>query len=139
MYDKERIAVIVEDINMYLKKLEERKITSLSQLDDLNFYACSMLIFSILNRMIDLGDEIVKSEKLGYPLEIKEIFVLLSDKGIIDKKMQDKLRDLVIARNKFSHRYGAIKKEEVFNLIKEIKVVKEFVEIILEYVSKKEN
>ena len=137
MQDKERIAFIVEDINMYLKKLEDRKINSLSQLDDLNFYACSMLVFSVLNRMIDLGDEIVKEERLGYPLEIKDVFILLSDKGIINKKMEEKLRDFVIERNKFSHRYGTIKKEDVFNLIKEMKTVKEFVNIILKYVNKK--
>lgn len=101
MYDNERINRIVEDIRMYLKKLDEIGIKSVSQLDDLNFYACSMLIFSVLNRMIDLGDEIVKSNKWGYPIEIREIFSLLLQKKVIDEKMEEKLRDLIIIRNKF--------------------------------------
>jgi uncharacterized protein YutE (UPF0331/DUF86 family) len=93
-----------------------------------------MILFSILNRAIDLGDEIVKAKKLGYPLEIKEIFSLLADKEIIDKKLEEKMKDFVILRNKFSHRYGAINREDVFRLIHEMVFVNEFVGKIIQYV-----
>lgn len=138
MHDKEKIAFIVEDIKMYLQKLEKMKLNSAEDLkDDTKFYASSMILFSILNRTIDLGDEIVKDEKLGYPLEIREIFILLSDNKIISKTLEKRLRDLVISRNKLAHRYGSIKEKDIFNLTKEMKYVKEFVEIILKHVSGK--
>ena len=137
MHDYERISIIIDDINMYLRKIKEMPVKSENDLkDDLKFYATSMLIFSVLNRIIDLGDEIVKENKLGYPLEIKEIFVLLSEKSIISRKLETKMRDLVIARNKLSHRYGLIKTKDVFNLISDMKYAEEFVKEILKYLNK---
>ena len=73
-----------------------------------------------------MEDEIVKEKNLGYPLEIKEIFTLLSNNKIISKEMEVKLKDLIIARNKLAHRYGVLKKEEVFKLTKETEVIKNF-------------
>ena len=138
MYDLERISIIIDDIKSYLDKLEKMKISSESDLkDDMKFYASSMLIFSTLNRTIDLGDEIVKSDKMGYPLEIKEIFVLLSKNKVINKEMETKLRDLVIARNKLSHRYGMIKTKDVFNLTKDMKYVEKFLDDVLKHVNRK--
>lgn len=135
MYDKEKIAVIIDDLNMYLEKLEKMNIKSADDLnDDMKFYASSMLIFSVLNRTIDLGDEIIKSKKLGYPLEIKEIFTILSENKVIKKEMGDKLKDLVVARNKLAHRYGGVKTKDVFYLIKEIKLVRNFVDILLNHI-----
>ena len=123
MYDKERLMIIAKDIEMYLKKLDNIRIKSLKDLEnDLNFYASSMLIFSAINRVIDLGYEVIKGGNLGYPVEIKEIFALLSNNKIIDKRMETKLKDLVISRNKFAHRYGVIKAEDVFRAIKEVKI-----------------
>ena len=137
MHDYERISIIIDDINMYLRKIKEMPVKSENDLkDDLKFYATSMLIFSVLNRIIDLGDEIVKENKLGYPLEIKEIFVLLSEKSVISRKLETKMRDLVIARNKLSHRYGLIKTKDVFNLISDMKYAEEFVKEILKYLNK---
>lgn len=135
MYDKEKIAVIIDDLNMYLEKLEKMNIKSADDLnDDMKFYASSMLIFSVLNRTIDLGDEIIKSKKLGYPLEIKEIFTILSENKVIKKEMGDKLKDLVVATNKLAHRYGGVKTKDVFYLIKEIKLVRNFVDILLNHI-----
>ncbi|MEK6827020.1 MAG: HepT-like ribonuclease domain-containing protein [Nanoarchaeota archaeon] len=137
MHDKEKIMIIIEDIEMYLKKLENMKIKSQEDLkNDLNFYASSMLIFSAINRIIDLGDEVVKEEHLGYPTEIKEIFVLLLNKKIINKAMETKLKDLIISRNKLAHRYGAIKTEDIFKIIKEIKIIKEFSDLVLRHIKK---
>jgi uncharacterized protein YutE (UPF0331/DUF86 family) len=136
MFDKERINQIIEDIEMYLKKLEDMNIKSINDLDDLNYYASSMILFSILNRAIDLGDEVVKAKKLGYPMEIKEIFSLLSDKKIIDKKLGEKMKDFVRDRNKFSHRYNVIEQKDILRLIREIVFVKEFISKIVEYIKR---
>ncbi len=136
MYDKERISIIIEDIKKYFQKLRERNMKKLSDLDDLNFYACSMIIFSILNRTIDLGDEIINSKKFGFPSETKDIFVLLGENKVIIKKTEEKLKDLIRLRNKISHRYGSINKEDIFNAIEQVKVVEEFVNEISEYLKK---
>lgn len=136
MYDKERIIVIVEDIKKYSQKLRERNIKKVFELDDVNYYACSMIIFSIINRAIDLGDEIVNSKKLGFPSETKDIFILLGENKIINKKTEEKMRDLIRLRNKIAHRYGSMNKEDIFKAIEEVKIVEEFVSEIVEYIKK---
>jgi len=78
MYDIERTARIISDIEKYLRDLEELDIKEARDLaDKRNFYAISMVLFSILNRTIDLGEELVMANNLGMPSTYREIFKLL--------------------------------------------------------------
>ena len=137
MLNKERLNFIVEDINIYFEKLRKIAPTKENLNNDEKFLSTSMASFQILNRMIDLADEIVKIEKIGYPLQIKDLFTFLEEKNIIDKKLERKLKDLVISRNKFSHRYGNINKEEILLILKELDSVKNFIKVILAHLNKK--
>mgnify|MGYP001573672905 FL=1 len=137
MLNKERLNFIVEDINIYFEKLRKIAPTKENLNNDEKFLSTSMASFQILNRMIDLADEIVKIEKIGYPLQIKDLFTFLEEKNIIDKKLERKLKDLVISRNKFSHRYGNINKEEILLILKELDSVKDFIKVILAHLNKK--
>jgi len=81
MYDVERIGKIISDIERYFRdlELEGLNIKKVEDLEDRkDFYAISMVLFSILNRAIDLGDEIVMANNLGMPSTYKEIFRLLT-------------------------------------------------------------
>ena len=79
MYDLERITKIISEIEKYFKDLDEISIKGEDDLEDKrNFYACSMLIFSILNRVIDLGSEMVTANNFGIPVTYKDIFRLLA-------------------------------------------------------------
>ena len=137
MLNKERLNFIVEDVNIYFEKLRKISPTKENLNNDEKFLSTSMAIFQILNRMIDLADEIVKIEKIGYPLQIKDLFTFLEEKNIIDKKLERRLKDLVISRNKFSHRYGNITKEEILLILKELDSVKDFIKVILAHLNKK--
>lgn len=135
MLNKERVNFIVEDINIYFEKLKKIAPTKENLNNDEKFLSTSMAIFQILNRTIDLADEIVKIEKLGYPLQIKDLFTFLEEKNILEKRLGRKLKDLIIARNKFSHRYGNINKEEILLILKELDSVKDFVKVILAHLN----
>lgn len=137
MLNKERLNFIVEDINTYFEKLRKIAPTKENLNNDEKFLSTSMAIFQILNRMIDLADEIVKIEKLGYPLQIKDLFTFLEQNNLIDKKLERKLKDLIIARNKFSHRYGNINKEEILVILKELDSVRDFIKVILAHLNKR--
>lgn len=137
MLNKERLNFIVEDINIYFEKLRKIAPAKENLNNDEKFLSTSMAIFQILNRMIDLADEIVKIEKIGYPLQIKDLFTFLEEKKIIDKKLERKLKDLVISRNKFSHRYGKINKEEILLILKELDSVNDFIKVIILHLNKK--
>jgi len=127
MYDLEKINVIIDDINMYIRKIEGMDLSSMKKIDDLHFDACSMNCFSLLNKLIDLSEEIVRARDMGTPFKIRDLFDMLASAKIIDEKMALYIGNMVILRNKFSHRYDAITEKELLNFIRGIGKVKEFV------------
>jgi len=130
MYDKERIVVIIEEIESYFEELKSMDIKKLQDMDTIKFRAVSMDIFSIINKTIDLADEVSRAKNLGFPSEYKEIFTGLRMAKVIDEIMESKLKDLIILRNKISHRYSILKKEDIFKALKEVEIVKEFIEAV---------
>jgi len=129
MYDIERIVKIVSDIEKYFRDLEELKIEKMADIEDKrNFYALSMVLFSILNRTIDLANEIVMANNLGMPSTYKDIFRLLAKNGFIERELEKRLSNLVFYRNLLSHEYYELTEEDVFDIFKRINVVKQFVE-----------
>ena len=63
--NKERLLSIIRDIERFfcdLDSINVRKIEDLAS--NGRFYAVSMLLFSLINRAIDLGEEIVADKKL---------------------------------------------------------------------------
>ena len=130
MYDIERIGKIISDIERYFRdlELEGLNIKNVEDLEDRkDFYAISMVLFSILNRAIDLGDEIVMANNLGMPSTYKEIFRLLTRNEYIGKDMGEKLSNLVFYRNLLSHEYYDLTEEDVLEVFKKISIVKKFV------------
>jgi len=139
MYDLERIELIISDIEKYLEKIKSMNIKFEKDLkDDLKFYASSMLIFSTLNRLLDLCEEIVKTKKLGTPLEYKDYFEMLERAKIISEKRRKNMEWLIIIRNRLSHRYGKVNEKDIFDWIKDLKEVEDFVKDIQEEVKKNE-
>jgi hypothetical protein len=58
-YDEERIGTIFSDIQRYLKDFEGVGIHSVRDLDDKrNFYASSMILFSLLNRVFPFHESL---------------------------------------------------------------------------------
>jgi uncharacterized protein YutE (UPF0331/DUF86 family) len=136
MYDLERISLIIDDVNMYIGKIEGMKLLSMKNIDDLHFDACSMNCFSLLNKLIDLSEEIVRGREMGTPFKYRDLFDILASANVIDEKMAKEIGDLIILRNRFSHRYDAIKEKELLNFIKNIGKIKNFVKCIEGWVRK---
>lgn len=76
-----------------LKELRINKLEDLKRKD--KFYSCSMLIFSLINSAIDLGNEIISAKKLEMPHSYREIFEILSNRKIITKKWKLLLIDIL--------------------------------------------
>lgn len=129
MYDTERIARIISDIGKYLRDLEELDIKEARDLaDKRNFYAISMVLFSILNRTIDLGEELVMANNLGMPSTYKEIFKLLVKNKLIDANLGEGLSNLVFYRNLLPHEYYELTEKDVLDVSSRINIVNKFVE-----------
>jgi uncharacterized protein YutE (UPF0331/DUF86 family) len=129
--NKERITIIMADIEKYLKELEELNIKTLEDLKERkNFYSASMLLLTIFNRVIDLGQELVLRKKLGMPATYSEVFSLLRKANIINNKLFSELKDIVKLRNRLSHEYFVFTERDVFEGLKKIKIVKQFVKLL---------
>lgn len=130
MLDKEKISFIIEEVEIYIEKFKKRKNFD----DETIFLASSMIVFQILNRTIDLGDEILRGKKLGFPTDTKDIFNILGKNSIIKNDLSKNLKALVTLRNKFAHRDGKIEKENLKEFAEEdIKNVREFIDLIKIY------
>jgi len=77
-----------------------------------------------------LNSEIVRERNLGTPFKYRDLFDMLASIKIINKKMSKEIRDMIILRNKFAHRYGKITKKELLKFVTNIIKIKKFVKAI---------
>ena len=125
----EKVVSIFKDQERFLADLDSLHVTSVTSLDSKPiFYATSMLLFSIANRTIDLGEEIVASRKLGFPGKYREIFDLLLKDKVIDSKLHKDLLSLVHFRNLAAHEYHTFTAKDVFEAYSKVRCVLVFVE-----------
>jgi uncharacterized protein YutE (UPF0331/DUF86 family) len=131
-YDVERIGSIVSDIRRYFKDLEDIDVKAEKDLKDVkNYYSVSMLLFTIVNRTIDLGEEIVVAEGLGMPSTYRDIFTILADASIIDDTLRDELSGLVSYRNRLAHQYQALNERDIYRIYRRLGSVKAFAEAVV--------
>lgn len=131
MYDIQRIGKIIGDLNRFQDDLAGLNIRTVRDLNDKkNFYSASMLLFSILNRCIDLGEEIVTAKNVGTPATYRDIFVLLGRKKIIPPAMEQKLSSLMRLRNALAHEYEDFSEKDVFEGLRLVGVVSDFIIVV---------
>jgi len=118
VYDLERIARITGDIDRYLHDLSLISRQETTGPDDkIQFYALSMVLFSLLDSVIDLGSEVVAGSDLGVPSTYRHIFTLLAERGTIDREMLLRMSLLVSYRNRLAHEYGEITPDDLSRII----------------------
>lgn len=136
----EKIAKAIADIENWFKELEKLCIKNVEDLNDpRNFHTTSMLVFSIINRTIDIGEEVVAKERLGFPSSYREVFEILEKNSIINEKLKENLSRLVFYRNLFAHEYFSFSKKEVSDALQEVKEVETFVLRVKKFLKKKRN
>ncbi len=136
-FDLEKIGKAIDDICRYLEDLKETVITKEEDLFDKNkFYAASMAAFSIVNRCIDLGNEIISTCNFGIPTSYRDIFEILYRKKVMNEEIKDKFLTLVYYRNLIAHEYHRITEKELFTMVCIIPIVENFLEQIKKFVKK---
>ncbi len=131
MYDVERLGKMFSDIERYFSDLEAFRIKTPKDLEDKrNFYSVSMVIFSVINRTINVGEEVLSANNLGTPSTFKDIFFLLRKAGVINERMKNDLSELSSYRNLFSHEYQNLTEKDVYAALMKIGAVREFVKRI---------
>jgi uncharacterized protein YutE (UPF0331/DUF86 family) len=103
------------DIRRYILDPGDLNICRIQDPDDKrNFYAASMIRFSLLNWVFDLGSEVAIAHNLGIPSTYREIFVLMRKNELIENDLAHRMVGLVTFRNLLSHEYHGITKRKTF-------------------------
>ncbi|MFA6530532.1 MAG: HepT-like ribonuclease domain-containing protein [Candidatus Micrarchaeia archaeon] len=135
MIDLEQVSIMVRDIEKYLSDLEAMGINSKKDLEEREkYYALSMIVFAVMNRAIDIGNELISgSEKIQLPATYKETFEILSKNRIISKETELHMISLMKYRNAIAHNYYQISNDEIYSLKNKIQNVRAFVSEIKKY------
>jgi len=127
VYDRERIAIILADIDRYCADLRDFQVRSAENLHDKKYYyAVSRILFSLLNRVIDLGSEMVMGAGLGTPANYRDIFRLLK-KGGSSIEMNRSLSSLVYYRNLLSHEYHTFDESDLIEILARLPQISDFI------------
>jgi uncharacterized protein YutE (UPF0331/DUF86 family) len=134
-YDREQVSKIVSDIERYTTDLRELGITSREDLEDRRtLYALSMLLFTIINRALDLADEVIITNRLGMPQSYKEIFDILRRRRFIDRELAEEMAALVFYRNMIAHQYDDLTDDDLWSLFQRLDTTLLFVERMKEII-----
>lgn len=126
MLDKERIKIIISEIEHYSNEIEKIGIKSEKDLDNIKFPAVSMLLLSLINKVIDLGEEILANKKLGMPATYRDVFIILEKNNVIERNLSKNLQFLAKYRNILAHEYGTLYEKDIIFLLRKLNYVKEF-------------
>ncbi len=139
MIDKEQISVMVRDIERYLSDLQEIDIGSRKDLEEKEaYYAVSMIVFAVMNRVVDIGNEVISgSEKMPMPDTYKEAFEVLAHNQIISRGLATEMIRLMKYRNIIAHEYYQLSVDELFALKNDIPKAEKFISEIKKYLEKK--
>ena len=138
MYDLVRINKMIEDISKFFKELEEAGLNADNLNQSIRLNASAMSIFSIMNRTVDIAQEILVKKELGMPDSYEESFAPLAKEGIINVDLAEKIEKLIAERKLFANHYFAATPKVVLKLSKDIYVVKDFIDRVKKIVEKEE-
>jgi|SRR3989338_3693215 len=132
MYDVQKMSKAIAEIEQYLQEIREYNITSAQDLkqDGKTRHATAMLIFAILNRISDIGEEIMIKEQLGIPNQYVDIMPSLAKANVINNEQADSLNKIMKKRNTLAHFYGDIAPEDVFMLLGRLSSIEQFLKTI---------
>jgi uncharacterized protein YutE (UPF0331/DUF86 family) len=134
-YDREQVSKIVSDIERYTKDLQELDIGAREDLEDRRtLYALSMLLFTIINRALDLADEVIITNRLGMPSSYREIFDILRRRRFIDRDLAEEMAALVFYRNMIAHQYDDLTDDDLYSLFQRLGTIIKFVDRMKEVI-----
>src|SRR5512136_2417023 len=126
-YDREQVSKIISDIERYTKDLQELDIRAREDLEDRRtLYALSMLLFTIINRALDLADEVIITNRLGMPSSYREILEILRRRGYIERGLADEMARIVFYRNMIAHQYDDLTDDDLFSLYERLGTILTF-------------
>ena len=120
MLDRERLLAKIDELEGYLKELEQVKPATLEEYKKIEKKrSCERLLQLSIECMIDVCALMVTGLRLGLPSEEDDLFERLEQAGIISPVMKETLRKMKAFRNILVHEYGRIDDQLVFEVLQE--------------------
>lgn len=118
MLDKERVLAKIDELEGYLRELEQVKPVSLEEYKKIEKKRSSERLLQLsIECMIDICALMVTGLRLGLPSEEDDLFERLEQAGIISPLMKETLRKMKAFRNILVHEYGRIDDELVYEIL----------------------
>ena len=118
--EKEIIEGKFDIIDRNIRFLEEIKTLSPEQFLESykDIQAAKYSLLEIMEACIDIANYIISVKGFRRAEEYSEMFKVLKEEGVIQKKLATKLEDMARFRNLLVHRYGEIDNRRVLEIIK---------------------
>jgi uncharacterized protein YutE (UPF0331/DUF86 family) len=137
MYTKiiDNLETAKDYVNKLKKNFEEDKDKFLEE--DRVYLSISMIIFTIINSFIEIGEEIVDLEDYKIPTSYREVFEILGKENIISKELCENLKRYIKYRNMIAHQYSNVNLLEIYRISKNHEIFEEFISCIENYLKGK--
>jgi len=136
MNSTDRIVTIIGDINRYHHDyviLSHNGIPTPSECA--RYHGLSMVLFTMLNLIFELGEEILVMDNAGIPHSYRDIFSRLFTIGAITEAMKCDLTNLVYYRNRLVHQYTGMDTSDLVAISEKMEVICDFVKIMKEHIT----
>ena len=118
MLDKERVLAKIDELEGYLRELEQVKPASREEYKKIEKKRSSERLLQLsVECMIDICALMVTGLRLGLPSEEDDLFERLQEAGIISPLMKETLRKMKAFRNILVHEYGRIDDQLVYEIL----------------------
>jgi len=120
MIDKEKIESLFNELDKYLKELNELSSLPVSEYlsNSRNVYSGRYLLQIAVETCINIGNHIISRQELGVPKEYADTFRILQSNNIIPLQLLETLVLMTRFRNRVVHLYWDIDDKLVFEIIK---------------------
>ena len=118
MLDKERVLGKIDELEGYLRELEDVKPANLEEYKKIEKKRSSERLLQLsIECMIDICALTVTGLRLGLPSEEDDLFERLEQAGIISPLMKETLKKMKAFRNILVHEYGRIDDGLVYEIL----------------------
>jgi uncharacterized protein YutE (UPF0331/DUF86 family) len=118
LLDKERVLSKIDELEGYLRELEQVKPADLEEYKKIEKKRSSERLLQLsIECMIDICALMVTGLRLGLPSEEDDLFERLEQADIISPLMRETLRKMKAFRNILVHEYGRIDDQLVYELL----------------------
>ncbi len=141
MVDKEKLAKLLRDLEVYLQQSEElQKVDKGEYLNNWKIYdLVDRKLHLLMETFLSIGDMIISELRLRKPDTYSDIPKILHENKIIDATIYEKLVDLAKFRNVLVHEYLYLDRERVYDhLQKDPGIIREFMNQIKNFIKKSE-